>query len=479
MPTLYVKDAETMEYLRIEESFSSLVWTERYQEYGDFVLDIPLNAANVDVYKRGNYLFMDDSEDVMIVETVEINNDVEAPTLEVSGRSLTSILDRRVNASRALELNFVKIGQENSIIPVLLESGSSSYTSYSSSSSSTSDTDEEDETAVIGYYGSLSSVVSGIVENEITNPVLKSYQWYHKEVTSGDHTITAPGKGGIGEETWIEMEEESAPERKISNFLYENSVPSTVVVNKEYNKIMTVYELLKSFAQKTMTGFRVVFDENNNFVLKTYQGSDRTSKQSTLSPVIFGPVMDNVTYVKYYEDATNYKNIAFAYRSKDSDDQSDDISYTWVANPHYENAYSARGLDRYEIAIDVGSSVSGSTEQSSSSNTQPGNDDATGTPMEVLNKMGVAAKDEFEDGDYDLVQTTEGAIDPLASYTFGTDYFIGDTVEIYDDLGIHAFSIIDEVVRSYDDDGYVVTPNFANMIDYDYGSEGDPEEDEQ
>ena len=40
-------------------------------------------------------------------------------------------------------------------------------------------------------------------------------------------------------------------------------------------------------------------------------------------------------------------------------------------------------------------------------------------------------------------------------------------------------AIIDEVVRSYDKTGFIVTPNFKNMEDYDYGSEGDPEEGEE
>ena len=32
-------------------------------------------------------------------------------------------------------------------------------------------------------------------------------------------------------------------------------------------------------------------------------------------------------------------------------------------------------------------------------------------------------------------------------------------------------AVIDEVVRSYDTDGLIVTPNFKSMEDYDYGEE--------
>ena len=53
---IYVRNKSDRKIFYIEEKYSSLVWTERYQESGDFVLDIPLNSANFDVYKIGNYI---------------------------------------------------------------------------------------------------------------------------------------------------------------------------------------------------------------------------------------------------------------------------------------------------------------------------------------------------------------------------------------------------------------------------------------
>ena len=67
----------------------------------------------------------------------------------------------------------------------------------------------------------------------------------------------------------------------------------------------------------------------------------------------------------------------------------------------------------------------------------------------------------------------------MVRYEFGKDYFLGDTVELSNDNGVVMTAVIDEVVRSYDADGFIVTPNFKSMEDYDYGSEGDPEEGEE
>ena len=77
----------------------------------------------------------------------------------------------------------------------------------------------------------------------------------------------------------------------------------------------------------------------------------------------------------------------------------------------------------------------------------------------------------MSEGDYDIVEVSEGAIDPLVRYKYGEDYFIGDSVEITQLNNTVMIGIIDEIVFSYGSDGITVTPNFANMQDYDYGEE--------
>ena len=115
MAILYVRNKSDHKIFHIEESFSSLVWTERYQECGDFVLEIPLNAANVDVYAIGNYLTLDDSTESMVIESRSIDDEAEEPLLEVTGRSLSSLLSRRTIMSRVIDLQ-----QENIVLSIHL-----------------------------------------------------------------------------------------------------------------------------------------------------------------------------------------------------------------------------------------------------------------------------------------------------------------------------------------------------------------------
>ena len=462
-PLLYILDKD-FNFVHLEEHYSSLVWTERYQEFGDFVLDIPLNKVNYKNYGEGYYLCFTDSEETMIIESVEIQHEYEQPQLEISGRSLTSILERRVNASKALDLNLGKIK----------------------------------------YIGLLGDVVSSIVSDEITNPYVEEYEFYHLELDDGK-LVEVPGPGsqveGMEETTYLKRSKLSQPSRVIPNFKYTNLVDGSVTIDKRFDEIKTVYDLLNIFSKKTVTGFKILLDISDNFSfnLVTYKGTDRTTKQNVLNPIIFSTMLDNVAYVKYFEDHTDYKNVILSYTSDDKevvrelngdfgvlgeigDNDAGETTYLWCGNEDEDNAgLYAAGLDRYEVAVKSNANVSSIESSSTSSqySSTPyiaGEVESDDEEASLSEKLKITADESFDDGDYDIVKTTEGSIDPLVRYRFNEDYFLGDTIEFFDEIGIHVIALIDEVVRSYDQEGYIVTPNFKTMYDYEYGEEGDPDD---
>lgn len=77
------------------DSFISFVWTDRYYECGDFEIKMPANLIP-DGLKVGAYLAFDRSEHTMIIETICIDRTEEGNIATISGRSLESVLDRRV-----------------------------------------------------------------------------------------------------------------------------------------------------------------------------------------------------------------------------------------------------------------------------------------------------------------------------------------------------------------------------------------------
>ena len=82
------------------DTFTSAIWTVRYNEAGDFELYTPVRLDYIQAMQIGNYLWSKESDRLMIIETVEIATDAEdGPQLTVTGRSLESILERRIITS--------------------------------------------------------------------------------------------------------------------------------------------------------------------------------------------------------------------------------------------------------------------------------------------------------------------------------------------------------------------------------------------
>lgn len=83
--------------LKIIDNYISFIWTERYTECGDFELSAEPNLSNIDALRIGHYLRIRESSQIMVIEKVELTTNIEqGSTFLVSGRSLESILARRI-----------------------------------------------------------------------------------------------------------------------------------------------------------------------------------------------------------------------------------------------------------------------------------------------------------------------------------------------------------------------------------------------
>lgn len=85
------------ESVAVVDEFESLIWTDRYDEAGDFELYMSMDKRLLEYLRKDYYLWNADSEHMMIIEGINIVSDVEEGNkLIVTGRSLESILDRRI-----------------------------------------------------------------------------------------------------------------------------------------------------------------------------------------------------------------------------------------------------------------------------------------------------------------------------------------------------------------------------------------------
>lgn len=80
----------------VVENFSSFVWTDRYYSAGDFELYVPPTIRVLTQYIPGYYIVRPDSEHVMIIDSVLLEEDDDGYSYKISGESLESILKRRI-----------------------------------------------------------------------------------------------------------------------------------------------------------------------------------------------------------------------------------------------------------------------------------------------------------------------------------------------------------------------------------------------
>ena len=88
------RNFETMSMI---DSYTSLIWTDRYYKAGDFEIYMPTSTENLAKFVPDYYLWNKDSEHLMIIEDIKTTSDIESGNnLTVTGRSLESILERRI-----------------------------------------------------------------------------------------------------------------------------------------------------------------------------------------------------------------------------------------------------------------------------------------------------------------------------------------------------------------------------------------------
>ena len=83
--------------IHVLDSFTSLIWTDRYSACGDFEIELAPTLANLVYLQQDRYIWLNDTEHTMIIEDLRITSDAETgSSLIVSGRSLESLLERRI-----------------------------------------------------------------------------------------------------------------------------------------------------------------------------------------------------------------------------------------------------------------------------------------------------------------------------------------------------------------------------------------------
>lgn len=93
---LYVLDPE-FNTIGIVDSYTSLIWTKRYFEFGDCEVYIKANAENLNTLKCGHWLVRSDDDMICRIERVQLSTDTEEGNyIVVTGTDARSILAQRI-----------------------------------------------------------------------------------------------------------------------------------------------------------------------------------------------------------------------------------------------------------------------------------------------------------------------------------------------------------------------------------------------
>lgn len=192
----------------------------------------------------------------------------------------------------------------------------------------------------------------------------------------------------------------------------------------------TLADWISAICKDNGVGWDITVD-GDSMVFGIYSGVDRTYAQTAVPPVVFSPEFDNLESIEYEKDLGNYSNAALVGGEERG------------SSKQFATVGGGVGLDRYESYID-GSSVSG-------------NGIITAAQYDTL----LATYGQTALAKTATTERVDGKVITNGMYAYGTDYFLGDIVQI-EALGIKATARITEIIYSEDEQGWSLNPTFAN-----------------
>ena len=121
---LYIRD-QAKQVIGIIDVYTSVIWSKRYNTVGDFEIYVPITPDILRLVKYDYYVTRLDDDMVGVVEHISISTDSdEGAYITISGRSVESILDRRIvwnqtTLNETVETGIRRLINENVINPTV------------------------------------------------------------------------------------------------------------------------------------------------------------------------------------------------------------------------------------------------------------------------------------------------------------------------------------------------------------------------
>lgn len=429
MIDIYVLNKD-LEEIGIIDTYTSLIWVNRYDEIGDCELYIEATNENLTLLKKGNYLSRHDDDMVCRIEKVELDTDTENGNYIIAtGYDTKKIIDQRIIW-----------GQSN-------------------------------------VDGNVEDYIRNLVYKALVNPNLSA------------RAITDT-KGR-------------------QNFLLGNKANFSEVTS-EQNSYKNIGEKIREFCKRYDWGYKVIVDIKNFYFL-LYKGTDRSES------VIFSPDYENLKTTTYIDDSSNIGNVALVAGEGEGSKRSRNVSGYEEGLDRYEIGVDARDISRTITWGDL-TSMYPTTDQGGQGYIYKTAQEGAAYKMNYINipiiddNQLTELKTAYPDGteikisgvtyyqvynaiiadlssfapesgddvilrdlvyavyllsrgyeklaEYGTVISFEGTVEPVSTFEYKKDYYLGDLVTVRNEYGIEAKARITEITEVYDDNGYSVEPKF-------------------
>lgn len=421
------------------EDYKSIIWTERFHGFGDFKLTVPGTLENLQIYQLDYYLYTKGTNKLMIIEQIELNTEYSKQSmLTVSGRSLESILDRRVMHPYPIWEGTILCKEERTRGKVK---------------------------DVIKHYSNLLFKQRDSIDPSHERHV-KGFGWYSVDELPGGirrgRPVSSMDIGDIRVSTEGVVRDMSIRNPNWGRYMDYTKDP--------YSMEGSWYKLVQELTDLTMSGWAIEYDGEDPYYWYgyTYNGVNRTFNQGERPPVVFSPKYDNLSKATYFKSKVGTRTKIFSGAVKF------EIPTQLALDGEYLGA-SASNNAMQNNSITVGTPGLGLREgyfkSPSVEHTNGMMQDTTGAKGVLPNDPKSIHRQIHEQCNTELwrhmpIEMFSGEAAQQSMYTYNEDFFLGDFVQIQNEFGQQDIARVTEYIRtSSDSEGDVFYPTFESLSD--------------
>ena len=138
-------------------------------------------------------------------------------------------------------------------------------------------------------------------------------------------------------------------DRKVDNFVFEYSgdpAINNLVVNKEFENGTDLLTVIQDLCKVANLGFKITFNEHQQFVFKLYRGVNRSYSQNNNPWVIFSNRFQNLVTNQFTDDMKTYKNTVRTIGAKQDNHSAPDFM---TYSHEQKNILVLQDMESYQI----------------------------------------------------------------------------------------------------------------------------------